>query len=164
MIIRNANISDVNDIFLCSKECLPIYYSVDEYKSFVQSKNEIIIIAKDHIGLCGYVYAKIIKQYIHIMSFGIYDRCRRKGIGSLLIDHLVDWIKIDCVGSDTDSLKSLYHKISAISLYVHAENIGGIKFYKNYGFKQVKVLSNYYGGYIKDASTQDAFRLEKIIL
>lgn len=149
--IRKAGITDIYEIYSCNKNVLPIYYSLDEYLLFTFSTNTILLVAYEGNNLCGYLVAQYTEPTIHIMSFGVYQKHRRKGIGSDLIKKLEgivfnEWSDID-----------------KISLYVHAGNKGGISFYGKNGFERVKIMKNYYRGSLKNADTQDAYRLEKKI-
>jgi len=149
--IRKAGLTDIWGIYNCNKSILPIYYSPEEYLMFMMSSGMLILVAYEGDELCGYLVAQHTPPTIHIMSFGVYEKHRRKGIGRQLIEKTEE---IATKESD---------KIKRVSLFVHADNIGGLKFYKKYGFKKVKTLPNYYKGSLKNAKTQDAYRLEKKI-
>ena len=144
--IRRATLLDANNIQQCNKECLPLSYSTLEYMSILCMNYNIILIAEKENELCGYLYAQHTSNVLHIMSFGIYNKYRRNGIGTKLVS------KIEKVAKD--------HKCNILSLNVHTANIVGIKFYKKNGFKMTKILQNYYQGSLK-AKTQDAYRFEK---
>ena len=148
--IRKAGFTDIYNIYCCNKDVLPLYYSIEEYLFIMLagSNNELLVAEIDN-KLVGYLLAEYDKQYLHIMSFGIYPEYRRCGIGSKLINELVTIAK---------SKEEIY----AISLNVHADNNGGINFYEKYGFQKKKRLINYYFGNIKNAVSQDAFRLEYV--
>ncbi len=143
--IRRATILDIYNIYNCNKECLPIYYSMDQLMFFILFSGEIFV-AEESDDLYGYIIGEYQGEYFHIMSFGVYKKHRRKGIGTKLMDKAEEYVKNRC---------------KFLSLNVHAENDTGIKFYEKNGFKFSKILSNYYGGNLKNVATQDAFRFEK---
>jgi ribosomal protein S18 acetylase RimI-like enzyme len=155
MKFREPNIMDIYSIYLCNKKCLPIYYNLTDYLYFLFSNDTIILIAEDvsnnKIDFCGFILAKLMQPFIHILSFCVNKKYRRKGIGKKLLTKLEQLvIKRSC-------------KIKKISLYVHTENKDGILFYKKCGFYKIKTLKNYYQGSLKKTKTQDAYRLEKKI-
>ena len=147
--IRKASFTDILGIYNCNSTVLPIYYSLDEHLFFLLSSDMIVLVAYEGSELLGYLIAQYTLPTVHIMSFGVYEKHRRKGVGNKLIS------KMEEITKENKS------DIKKISLYVHADNIGGIKFYKKNGFKKIKTLHNYYKGSLKNAKTQDAYRLER---
>ena len=113
------------------------------------TKSELLIAEIDD-KLVGYLLAEYDGSFLHIMSFGVYSEYRRCGIGSRLLDGLKNIVK------DKENIKGM-------SLNVHADNTGGVTFYEKYGFQKKKKLVNYYHGNLKNAKSQDAFRLEYIV-
>jgi ribosomal protein S18 acetylase RimI-like enzyme len=150
--IKIASIDDLMSIQKLNQECLPIYYNIFDYIGFWSNGNNIILCAidVDKNKTVGFLVASIElnennKRNNHILTFGVDYEYRRNNIGSMLVNKL----------ADIDS------KLNSISLFVHVENISGIKFYQKNGFIKVKELNDYYQGTLKDAKSQNAFRMEK---
>ena len=146
---RIANMSDLNILHELNKACLPIYYSKLDYAYMLFMTNKYICMLANYNGLiCGYLVAEYnINKNVHILSFGVCESHRNKGIGKKLINDLIDIVK---------------ENYQELSLNVHVENTGGIEFYKKMGFAKAKLLKNYYGGSLS-ADSQDAFRLIKYL-
>ena len=145
--IRDASISDVSEIASCSKQNLPISYSVGDLVFMFIGNYEIIVAVIDN-KIIGYIVADIDNDNVHIHSFAIDKEFRRIGIGHDLMTELENKVKDKC---------------KTMSLYVHIENLSGKEFYKKYGFEKVIRIKNYYQGHLKNVKSQDALKLVKII-
>lgn len=149
--IRKAGFTDIYNIYCCNKAVLPIYYSIEEYLFIIfASTNKELLVAEIDDELVGYLLAEYDGSFLHIMSFGVYPKYRRHKIGTKLIHELVNIAKNK-------------PNVNTLSLNVHADNKGGVLFYEKYGFKKNKRLVNYYSGTLKNAKSQDAFRLEYLL-
>lgn len=141
--IKKASATDAQSIHKVNKVCLPLSYSTSEIISMINSKDHIVLIAKNNkknivIGFLLARYKK--KNKCHILSFGVLEEYRKQGIGSQLITSVKDYID---------------NRANQISLNVHVENESAIKFYKKHEFEIIKTRKDYYcqiEGYIlKDA-------------
>lgn len=143
---RIANMNDVHVLHELNKACLPIYYSKLEYIYMLFMSNNYLSLLSSYNGIiCGYLVAEYnYNKNVHILTFGVCENHRKKGIGRKLIQELVNHIK---------------DNYNEITLHVHVENTGGIEFYKKMGFSKSKVLKNYYNGSLTNAKAQDAFRM-----
>ena len=152
--IRKAGFLDIYNIYLCNKSCLPIYYSMDEFFFFMLSNEKVLYIAENGNELCAYILGEYNDNTLHILSFGVYPKYRRKRIGTRLINILAQ-------NARAQNAKTNNHNVNKLSLYVHADNESGIVFYERNGFNKIKKLTNYYKGSLKNVKTQDAYRMEK---
>ena len=151
--VRTAGIADIYNLYTCNKSVLPVYYGMEDYLLFITIyPNKEVILAEDEKGnLYGFLVAEYNKSNVHILSFGVYPEYRRMGIGSKLIDGLVNKVV------NGNSIKTM-------TLYVHEDNDSAIKFYEKYGFNKIKRIKNYYAGVFKNPKSTDAFLMEKKIL
>ena len=109
-----ASLNDINILHELNKSCLPIYYSKFDYGYMLLFTNKYLILLGLYNGLiCGYLVAEYnYNDNVHILSFGVFEDYRNKGIGRKLIEDLVLYIK---------------ESYREITLHVHVENQGGIK-------------------------------------
>lgn len=138
VLIRKAKLLDAKAITNLGARILPISYSLLEVTAFIGLSYNVLVCTIDD-NIVGYLIAD---SKVHIMSFGIDQTYRRKGLGSALINGLFKCNE----GKD-------------ITLYVHADNTTAITFYQNMGFKITEKMDNYYRGTLKDAITQDAYTM-----
>ena len=133
-----AVIKDAKKIHLCNKYCLPIYYSIDDYKSFIIDKDKIVLVANYNGSIVGYIYAY--KEFVNkanvlkcrIASFGVMPDQRGIGLGTMLVNSLIGKLRIYC------------NKYIVLTLLVKTDNIPAINFYLKNGFIKAKKLPNYY--------------------
>lgn len=124
-MLRQCSISDLNKInfFLSELGCKTIeeddlINNLHQY--YVYQKNNLII------GFIGYsiYYDRAELDYLYVI-----EKYRKKGIGNLMLDYLINLVKEKCTN---------------ISLEVNTSNISAINLYKKKGFKCAKVITNYY--------------------
>lgn len=81
-----------------------------------------------------------------MMTLGVLEPYRRLGLGSQLLQHILEQAK-------------LAKDISKVYLHVQTTNNQGVKFYKKHDFQIVSTENDYY----KHIEPRDAFLLSKII-
>ncbi len=150
MIIRQATIFDATNLTNLNKECLPIYYSYLQQISYILSPYNLVIVVEHKNNLIGYIIGEYNKDNnFHILSIGVKEKYRRKGIGKHMIDYIVNNVKSCC---------------NNITLYVHDMNEKGINFYKKNGFRDIEYIKDYYKGALSnDISSYGAYIMKKII-
>jgi ribosomal protein S18 acetylase RimI-like enzyme len=150
IIIRKANINDISSIHQLNKKCLPIYYSKFQILTMMFSNYHFISLAEiiNNNEIIGYMVGKnTTASNFHILSIGVDDSYRSKGLGKKILDDLINRI----IKTHT-----------SITLYVHVENVKAINFYEKNGFFKQEKIVNYYDGSFKSNSL-DAFKLQKNI-
>jgi ribosomal protein S18 acetylase RimI-like enzyme len=147
IIVRNANLLDINNLSKCSKECLPIFYTPGQFAFSLLTS--IILIAELDKKIIGYILVDGDDDKLHIMSIAVYKKFRRLGVGTILIKNIEELIKKN---------KNEYKRIT---LNVHVENNNAIEFYKKLDFIVSKTIEGYYEGSLENSKSQDAFFMEK---
>jgi len=89
---------------------------------------------------------QIAKKKLYIMTLGCLAPYRRLGIGTQMLDHVMDIV-------DKDG------KFNSVVLHVQINNEGALRFYKRFGFEVVETKEAYY----KRIEPADAHVLEKKI-
>ena len=82
---------------------------------------------------------------LYIMTLGCLASYRRLGIGTLMVEHVLDYVKTKDTNFDN------------IFLHVQVNNQDAIEFYKKFGFEIVETRKNYY----KRIEPPDAYVLSK---
>lgn len=149
--IKKATISDAQNIHEVNKACLPLYYQPFEIGFMINAKDHLVLIVKNNKQnkIAGFMLSQFQEHRCHILSFGVNEIYRKKGIGTLLINNMKEYI---C------------NRASMISLYVHIENENAIKFYKNNGFDINKTVENYYKEKLDGYVSQDAYFMTKKLI
>jgi ribosomal protein S18 acetylase RimI-like enzyme len=145
--IRNATRGDSIELYKCGKRNLPLYYSYNEFNQMIyDDENHILGVSGDDKNIFGYIVSNIRDNNAHILSFGVDKKYRRQKIGTKLIKYIEN--KCACV---------------TMTLYVHVENKDAITFYEKCGFNIINTLENYYGGSLKEAASQNAYYMKKML-
>lgn len=96
----------------------------------VQNLNSNYFVAKCNNEIVGFTGILTIIDEVNIMNIVVKKDKRRFGIGSLLLEKIINFCKSQNVAS--------------ITLEVNENNIPAIKLYEKYGFKQVGLRKKYY--------------------
>jgi len=90
-----------------------------------------ILVFKEKEEIIGYLIFREIKPEIEILKIGVRKEYQRKGVGTKLIQKLIEIAK--------------EKNISKIFLEVKTSNLSAYNFYKKLGFKEMYRRKNYYG-------------------
>jgi ribosomal-protein-alanine N-acetyltransferase len=135
--IECITLDDVNDLHMCNKTVLPVYYYKRQFIEFIENTDYILLKAVDEENnkkFAGYIIGKIENtKRFHIISFGVYEQYRRHKVGSMLMSEIEKVVL------------TKFPAIQYISLNVQIINDIAIKFYESQGFKKIRLLEHYYG-------------------
>ena len=116
--ITSDNLSILDGSNISSNYVLSLFDSNPFAKFLVCTIDNIIV---------GYLYYSDIYDRIEINQITVFDKYKRHGYGSILMEKVLSLGK-------------------SISLEVRVDNIAAINLYKKYGFKIVSVRKGYYDG------------------
>merc|ERR1712012_1469630 len=97
-------------------------------------------------GVCCRVDTSAVGKKLYIMTLGCLAPYRRLGIGTKMLEHVLDIVEKD-------------GNFDSVVLHVQVSNEGALQFYKNFGFEIVETKEAYY----KRIEPADAHVLEKKI-
>lgn len=80
--------------------------------------------------IIGYLNYYVIYNRIEIANFNVLEEYQNKGIGTKLLEYLID----------------KYKNVDNITLEVKEDNLKAIHMYKKMGFKKVSIRKGYYDG------------------
>lgn len=123
-----------NDDLLVFKDSLlnefDDFWTYSILKQEFDNENTTYIVAKDDDIIVGFAGILIIMDEANIMNIVTKKDKRKLGIGSLLLEKLIEISKIK--------------KLKSITLEVNEKNIPAINLYKKYNFQQVGIRKKYY--------------------
>ncbi len=125
MDIRVCEEKDLEPIVEIEKESFDHPYSPYIFEKFLGS--DIFLLAEVDEKVVGYIMGDIRGEYGLLVSIAVLPDFRREGIGTRLIDELIERM-------DVPSLR----------LTLRPHNRGAFDFYKNMGFRYVGVIKDYY--------------------
>lgn len=118
-IIEHSLVSDFDD-----------FWTYNVLKEELQSEKSKYFVAKLDGQIVGFCGIKIMLDEADIMNIVVKKDFRNQGIGSILLQNLINLSKkLD---------------VSSLTLEVMEENFPAIHLYKNFGFKQIGLRKNYY--------------------
>ncbi len=101
-------------------------------KSEIENPNTVYFVALDNDNIVGFAGIIITPQDVEITNIVTKKTERKKGIGNLLLDKLIN--------------KAKELKQNIISLEVNEKNEIAIHLYEKYGFEKIGVRKKYYNG------------------
>lgn len=112
------------------RECFSDPWSEKALAEELSNSNAVFRVALIDGEVAGYVGMLHVLDEGDICNVAVFDRFRRKGVASALIQHLVDY--------------GVENQLSFITLEVRESNIGAQKFYETMGFETIGVRKNFY--------------------
>ncbi len=148
--IRKATIEDIDVIVKIEESCFIDNWDFDTFyeiltsgSSFSLNKSNIhIYVATFEDIIIGYICFSINKTVGHILNFAVFRDYRNKGVGTKLLKNAINIMR-------ENGCKRIILEVSTI-------NENAISLYKKFGFKNKKILKNYY-------RMNDAYRFELIL-
>ena len=128
--IKNMLISDLENIKKNLTTDFDDFWTYDVFKDELLSKNSKYIIGLIDSEIVGFAGVKIVDDQADIMNIVVKKSCRKKGIGFILLNELINI----CTNLN----------VSSIFLEVNENNLPAISLYKKIGFEQVGYRKNYY--------------------
>lgn len=106
------------------------FWNFSVLEAELQNPNSHYIVALDNNSVLGFAGIwKAVDQY-HITDIVVRKDLRQKGIGSQLLEKLIEIVK--------------FEKITSITLEVNIQNTAAISLYKKYNFRVVGTRKKYY--------------------
>ena len=140
-MIRRYNKSDINEIIKLEESLLHTTLGENILIDRLDDENFYIYVYED-FGILGYISSYFDGETLEILNFCVDEQYQRKGIGSMLLDEVINKAK----------LNGGRHVI----LEVNQTNEKGVSFYFKKGFKVISVRRGYYKGI-------DGLLMEKIL-
>lgn len=110
------------------------FWKPQNLKSELQNVNSKYIVAKEDGKIVGFAGIWFSVDDAHITNIVVHKNFRSKGIGSLLLENLIELAKVK----------------TSLTLEVNTKNEIAQKLYLKYGFKNLGIRKKYYDG-IEDA-------------
>lgn len=141
--IKQATSVDLPTLLSMEGEILGMWTRQMIEDDLADIRKEIYLISNNETEPAGYIdiwYGY--ENDCHILSFGVLEKYRKKGMGGSLLNYVIETAKI--------------RNLSFISLEVRADNPEAIHLYKKFGFEELGYRKKYY----KDGSDALIMMLE----
>lgn len=128
---------DMPEVMAIEQESFEYAWTEDEFLCILRQRNCIGMVAELDHEIVGFMIYELHKSNLHVLNFAVADRHRRQGIGTRMVQRLVD------------KLSSQRRK--EILLEVRERNVDAQLFFKCREFFAVTVLRNHYDDTQEDA-------------
>ncbi|MDD8048486.1 MAG: ribosomal protein S18-alanine N-acetyltransferase [Thomasclavelia sp.] len=137
MLVREVNEDDLEDIVLIDNENFNSNWSKDIYLYELNNNPfSYYLLAEEDNRIIGFIGSYFLGDQIQISRIAVAKDFQRKGIGSILINKIIE--------------ESINNNCS-INLEVRTSNAKAINLYEKHGFKKVSTRKNYYSDTGEDA-------------
>lgn len=122
---------DRNDLIRINELENSFHYVLKDIKSDLNNNpfSRYLLFIKNS-KIIGYLNYYVIYNRIEIANFNVLEEYQNKGIGTKLLEYLID----------------KYKNVDNITLEVKEDNLKAIHMYKKMGFKKVSIRKGYYDG------------------
>ena len=127
--------ADLGQIMEIERACFPSPWSQQSFLAEFEKDYSMMICAVEGDQIAGYLIAWLLLDEIHIANLAVHPKERRRGIGELLVQYLID---------RSDGFRW-------IALEVRESNRGARKLYEKLGFRRRGIRRNYYTNEIENA-------------
>ena len=135
-------LSELNELSSILASDFDDFWSYSILKDEINSENSYYIVAKSENEIVGFAGIKVLLDESDIMNIVTKKSYRNKGIGSILLQYLIDL--------------SYNLNLKQITLEVNESNLSAISLYKKFDFKKIGLRKNYY-------NSQNAIIMSKLL-
>jgi [ribosomal protein S18]-alanine N-acetyltransferase len=116
-------------------------WSEEEFIRCLRQRNCIGMVAEQNDEVVGFMIYELHKNRLHLLNFSVNPEARRSGVGSAMMEKLASKLSTD--------------RRNRIMLEVRETNLEAQLFFKNFGFKAISVLRDFY-----EDTTEDAYLMQ----
>ena len=128
--IRLSNPSDLKSLLVIENNTNPSPWTEKQMRSSFHVGHHSFLCEDNNENVIGFVIYVAVEQEAHLLNIAVDNNYQRKGIGSILINHLKK--QVQAMG------------INLITLEVRVSNSNAISFYKKHNFVEDAIRANYY--------------------
>ena len=132
---------DMPEVLHTEQESFDFSWSEEDFLRCLRQRNCIGMVAEQGERVVGFMIYELHKQKLHILNFAVHPQFRRYGVGLQMVSKLMG--------------KLSSHRRTQITLELRESNLPAQMFFKDQGFRAVRVLRNFY-----EDSGEDAYLLQ----
>jgi ribosomal-protein-alanine N-acetyltransferase len=132
---------DMPEVLQTEQESFEFAWTEEDFLRCLRQRNCIGMVAERNEKVVGFMIYELHKAKLHILNFAVHPSCRRVGIGAQMVSKLIS--------------KLSSHRRTRITLEVRETNLPAQLFFRQQGFRAVRVLRSYY-----EDSGEDAFLMQ----
>jgi ribosomal-protein-alanine N-acetyltransferase len=138
ILLREMQATDIPEVIEIERMSFTTPWSENAFLKEIHKLYSLTRVAVLGDKVIGYICANYIMDEGHIMNLAVHHNFRRRGIGTKLVEEILDELKEnDC---------------RYIYLEVRFSNLRARNFYERFGFRVAGIRRNYYTSPIEDAA------------
>jgi ribosomal-protein-alanine N-acetyltransferase len=130
VIIEPLSKDFVDPVAEIEAECFSVPFTKKDISEYLENGLWRFFVAREKDAILGYISFRLVFDECHICNVATATDARRRGIGSLLVSHLISYAK--------------EQGVSKYFLEVRESNLAAIHLYERFGFVKVGVSKNHY--------------------
>jgi ribosomal-protein-alanine N-acetyltransferase len=132
---------DMPEVLQTEQESFEYSWTEEDFLRCLRQRNCIGMVAEQGEKVVGFMIYELHKAKLHILNFAVSPAQRRSGVGAQMVAKLIS--------------KLSSHRRTRITLEVRETNLVAHLFFRQQGFRAVRVLRSYY-----EDSGEDAFLMQ----
>lgn len=132
---------DMPEVLQTEQESFEFSWTEEDFLRCLRQRNCIGMVAEQGEKVVGFMIYELHKNKLHILNFAVNPGCRRFGVGAQMVAKLIS--------------KLSSHRRTRITLEVRETNLAAQLFFRQQGFKALRVLRSFY-----EDSGEDAYLLQ----
>jgi ribosomal-protein-alanine N-acetyltransferase len=132
---------DMPEVLQTEQESFEFSWTEEDFLRCLRQRNCIGMVAEQGEKVVGFMIYELHKAKLHILNFAVHPSHRRCGVGAQMVAKLIS--------------KLSSHRRTRITLEVRETNLSAQLFFRQQGFRAVRVLRAYY-----EDSGEDAFLMQ----
>ena len=128
---------DMTEVLRIEQDSFEFAWSEDDFLTCLRQRNCIGMVAEYDSQIVGFMIYELHKSRLSVLNFAVAPEWRRHGIGTQMAQKLVD--------------KLSQQRRTEIILEVRETNLSAQLFFKEHGFRAVKILRGHYHDTTEDA-------------
>ncbi len=132
---------DMQEVLQAEQQCFAQSWTEEDFLRCLRQRNCIGMVAETGDKVIGFMIYELHKNKLHILNFAVHPDYQRSGVGLQMAVKLIG--------------KLSSHRRTRITLEVRETNLSGQVFFRNQGFKAIRVLRSFY-----DDSNEDAYLMQ----
>ena len=132
---------DMAEVLRIERDSFDFNWTEEDFLACLRQRNCIGMVAESHGRVLGFMIYELHKNRLHVLNFAVAPECRRHGVGTQMIDKLVN--------------KLSQQRRQEIVLEVRETNLNAQLFFQSQDFRAVQVLRSHY-----DDSCEDAYLMQ----
>lgn len=132
---------DMQEVLQAEQQCFAQSWTEEDFLRCLRQRNCIGMVAEAGDKVIGFMIYELHKNKLHILNFAVHPDYQRSGVGLQMAVKLIG--------------KLSSHRRTRITLEVRETNLSGQVFFRNQGFKAIRVLRSFY-----EDSNEDAYLMQ----